>query len=157
MKYLSKEFLSQATTRTLSYLKQLRDVRVLGVHVFVVIALLVTWSGIGVVQTNYQLQKRLSRLEQENELQTLENATLKLRNEYYNTDQYLELTARKQFGLAAPGETLLLVPKSVALAHTVEPPPPSTQEEVRTPSKPTYQRNFEAWMEFFFRKRASRD
>lgn len=156
MKYPSKEFLAQKLARVISYIKQMRDVRVLGVHIFVVIALLVTWSGVGVIQANYQLQKQLSRLQQENEIHELENATLKLRNEYYNTDQYLELAARKQFGLAAPGETVLLVPKGVALKYTVEPPPKPEVETEPPVDKSTFRRNFEAWMEFFFRPKTSR-
>lgn len=152
MKEQANNLLGRALKRSLAYLKQLRDVRVLGLHVFVVIALLVTWSGVGVIQTNYELQKRIARLEQENELQELENETLKLRNEYYETDQYLELTARRQFGLAAKGETLLLVPEEVALAHTVDLPAKAEEDSGPTPAKPTYQRNFEAWMEFLFRR-----
>jgi cell division protein FtsB len=153
MKYLNRQFFVTVYTGLFEYLKELRDVRVLGVHVFVVIALLVTWSGVGVVQSNYQLQKRLARLEQENELHKLENETLRLRNEYYNTEQYLELTARRQFGLGADGETLLLVPKSVALAHSVEMPEKAEIETDKPkPAKPAYQQNFEAWMEFFFRR-----
>ncbi len=112
---------------------------------------LVSWNTVGVIQTNYDLQKRLSRLEQQNEVYNLENENLKLKNEYYNSDQYLELTARKQFGKAAPGERVYIVPKNVALEHTVELPKPKEQApEVANP-KPMYQRNFEAWMDFFFR------
>lgn len=157
MKYLSREFLAQKSGSIAKYIKQMRDVRVLGVHIFVAIALLVTWSGVGVIQTNYQLQQQLSRLEQENEIHKLENATLRLRNEYYNTDQYLELTARRQFGLAEPGETLLLVPKAVALAHTVEPSSAEQQKPAPESKKPVYQRNFEAWMEFLFRRNLNKE
>ena len=142
--------------KAVAYIKEFRDVRVLGLHVFVVVALLVTWSGVGVIQDNYKLQKRISQLEQENEVQELENQTVRLRNEYYHTDQYLELTARRQFGLAAPGETLLLVPEHVALANSVELPKKEEQKkEQPKPEKPSYQKNFEAWMEFLFRRGAN--
>ena len=133
------------------YLRQLRDVRLLGLHVFVVIALLVTWNSIGVIQTNYELQQELSRLQQENDIRKLENDTLKLRNEYFETDQYLELAARKQFSKAAPGETLILVPEEVALQHSVA-MPDEVKNTIASPEKPQYQQNFEAWMEFFFRR-----
>lgn len=140
--------------KTVDYVKELQDVRVLGVHIFVAVALIVTWSGVGVIQDNYNLQRDISRLQQETQLQNLENETLRLRNEYYNTNQYLELTARQQFGLAAPGEKLMLVPEEVALAHAAEisfeanDGAPAPQ-----PQKPFYQQNFEAWMEFFFRNK----
>ena len=137
----------------LAYAQQLRDVRVLGLVFFGALVLLVSWSGIQVIQTNYDLQKQISQLQQQNEVQQLENNNLKLRNEYYNTDEYLELTARKQFGKAAPGETVLLVPKSVALAHTVAPPQTATKSAVvSVVHKPGYQQNFEAWMDFFLHR-----
>lgn len=146
----------QLASKVIEYLKELRDIRVLGVHVFVLIALLVTWSGVGVIQDNYKLQKQIVQLQQETELQNLENATLRLRNEFYNTDQYLELTARRQFRLAAPGEKMLLVPESVALAHSTDIPEesPADSEKVK-PQKPAYQRNFEAWMQFIFHRQSS--
>ncbi len=142
----------QIFARVIAYVRELYDVRVLGVHVFVVVALLVTWSGVGVIQDNYKLQKQISRLRQETELQNLENDTLRLRNQYYDMDQYLELTARRQFGLAAPGEKLLLVPESVALANSVDLPESQKTSEKTKPEKPRYQQNFEAWMQFLFRR-----
>ena len=134
--------------------QELRDVRVLGQLVFVVIVLLVSWSGVRVIETNYRLQQQIARLEEQTKLLELESANKKLENEYYKTDQYLELQARKQFGRAAPGETVLLVPEHVALAHTVELQKDSQgrEPEAVASRKPQYQQNFEAWMSFFFRR-----
>lgn len=139
--------------RALAHVKEMRDVRVLGLNVFVVLVVLVSWSGVNVIQTNYDLQKKIARIEQENTVRQLENSNLKLRNQYYDTDQYLELTARRQLGRAMPGETLLLVPKEVALTHSVE-PLTQTQKDVEQakPHKPAYQQNFEAWVEFLFNR-----
>lgn len=131
---------------------QLKDVRVIGLIVFCVIALLVTWSGLGAIQTNFVLQKQIARLEQENRVKELENTNLKLKNQYYDTEQYLELQARRQFGKAAPGETMVLVPESVALAKTIELKKDVPEETLPAPEKPGYQQNFEAWMDFFFRR-----
>ena len=136
-----------------TYAKQMRDIRLLGLNLFVAIALLVTWNSVGVIQANYELQQDLSRLQQENEIRALENETLRLRNEYYQTDQYLELAARKQFSKAAAGETLVLVPDEVALRYSHE-PLPNPEASLATSTKPKYQQNFEAWMEFFFRRNA---
>lgn len=130
-----------------------RDVRVLGLVVFGIIVLLVSWSGVRVIETNYQLQQQIARLEEQSKLSELENANKKLENQYYETDQYLELQARKQFGKAAPGETVLLVPESVALSHTVDVPKQDDKEKQNAPpNKPFYQKNFESWMQFFFRR-----
>lgn len=135
------------------YVQQFRDIRAVGLLVFGVIALLVSWSGVKVIQTNYDLQKQISVLEQEIAVQELENNNLALRNQYLTTDQYLELAARRQFGKGAPGETLILVPKEVALAHTVE----LQREDVADDTsgarqRPVYQKNLEAWMNFFMNR-----
>lgn len=136
--------------------KQLADVRNLGLYVFGLIVLSISWSGIKVIQTNYGLQKQIATLEQEDAIQNLENANLKLRNQYYQSDQFLELAARRQFGLGNPGETLLLVPKDVALAHSVPIPDEvkkADQKEIDL-GKPGYQKNLEAWINFFSHKQA---
>jgi len=134
-----------------SFLLQLRDARAWGLLGFGIIAVMVTWSGVKAVQVNYGLQKQISRLTQENDVQQLVNNNLKLKNEYLGTDQFLELAARRQFGLGAPDEKLLIVPKSVALAHTVELPAKNKPKSPEAP-KPTYQRNFQAWMDFFMHR-----
>ena len=132
---------------------ELRDVRVLSLIAFGVIVLLVSWSGVRVIEINYQLQQQLSRMQEQNKLRQLENANKNLENQYYQGDQYLELQARKQFGKAAPGETLLLVPKEVALKHTTDLPQKDlATQKAEAPAKPFYQQNFEAWMRFFFHR-----
>ncbi len=136
-----------------SWISALSDVRNLGLIVFGVIAVLVTWSGVRVVQTNYDLQKQISVYQQTNDLQKLENSNLLLSNKYLETDQYLELAARKQFNKANAGEKLLIVPESVALKYSV----PITSEPEVAPQSiqdegPWYERNFNAWMKFIFNK-----
>ncbi len=59
----------------------LSDSRVLGLIVFGIIALLVTWSSAQSIQTNYDLQKQISTLNQKNDVKKLENENQKLRNE----------------------------------------------------------------------------
>ncbi len=135
------------------YISELRDLRLVGLLVFAGIVLLVTWSGIGVIQTNYDLQKKIARLQQGVDVRKLENSNLNLHNKYYETDQYLELQARRQFGKAAPGETLLLVPRTVGLSHSIAPLPDETiSKSVSQPKKPSYQKHFEAWTDFLFRR-----
>ncbi len=136
-----------------AYARSLRDVRIVGLLVFGVIALLVSWSGVGVIQSNYDLQKQLLRIDEQNKVLELENSNQQLKNQYFTTDHYLELVARKQFGKAAPGEQMALVPKGVALEHTIDLPNESATEALgQVPQKPAYQRNFEAWMDFFLHR-----
>ena len=126
------------------------DTRFLGLIAFGVIALLVTWSGIKSIQTNYELQKQISGLMQQTDVKKLENGNLKLRNEYLKTDEYLELAARQKFGKAAPGEKVYIVPKDVALANSIDIPKPEDPKQQAEEDKPTYQKNLEAWYDFFF-------
>ncbi|HUA13518.1 MAG TPA: septum formation initiator family protein [Candidatus Sulfotelmatobacter sp.] len=126
---------------------QLNDVRFLGRTLFVVIMLLITWSGIKTVQTNYTLQKQITALGQQNYLQKLQNENLQLQNQYYSSNQFVELSARQNFGLAAPGEKEVIVPNQVALADTVN-LPNSDYQSLTTSKKSKLQSNFESWVNF---------
>jgi cell division protein FtsB len=140
------------------YILQFRDVRAVGLVMFLVIVLLISWSGVKVIDTNYTLQKEISRLEQQNQVKKLGNENMKLENQYYQTDQYLEIAARQNFGMAAPGETVLNVPQQVALAHTVDVPDIEQAEVQKTRSRqPAYQRNFQAWINFLLHRQSTQD
>jgi hypothetical protein len=114
--------------------------------------LLISWSGVKVIQTNYGLQKQISVLKQQNELQQLQNKNLALQNQYYNSNQYLELSARENFSLAASGEKEIIVPQSVALSYTVNLPTTAITTISSKSKQPTYQRNFESWVNFFLHR-----
>jgi len=134
-----------------AYILSLRDIRNVGLLVFIVIVLLISWSGVKSIQTNYGLEKQIARLSQQNQVASLKNTNLALQNQYLNTNQYLEITARENLGLAAPGETELLVPKAVALKHTVK-QPGGTTTSPEVPKQPFWQRNFQAWMDFLLHR-----
>ena len=133
-----------------SVVHNLTDTRVMGLLACGVIAVLVTWSGVRSVQTNYELQNQISELSQENDVKKLRNSNLSLRNEYLQTDEYIELSARQKFGKALPGEVVYNVPKDVAMANTVENPKTEDVQAKKEAAKPKYQRNLEAWYEFYF-------
>jgi cell division protein FtsB len=130
----------------------LKDTRVLGLIAFGIVALLVSWSGVKTIQTNYELQKQIASLEQQNMVKKLENDNQKLRNEYYKTDQFLELAARRQFGKAAPGEKLYIVPKKVALANSIDISKKDTAQE-KAKIKSGVRKNLQDWFEFFIHKK----
>ncbi|HMH31372.1 MAG TPA: septum formation initiator family protein [Methylomirabilota bacterium] len=134
-----------------NFVRRLGDVRFAGQVLFVVIVLMISWSGIKAIQMNYGLQKQISQLEQQNKLQKLRNDNLTLQNDYFNSDQYLELSARQNFGLGAPGEKEVVVSEQVALANTVNLPGPAKQTDAEA-TKPAYQRNFESWVNFFLHR-----
>lgn len=132
------------------FIDQFRDVRAIGFAIFGVVVLMVSWSGVHVIQANYSLQKQISSLRQQNDVAELENANMKLQNHYYSTDEYLELAARRQFGKGAPGETLILVPKAIALAHAIPAGEVSPKEVAVVTNASTYKQNLEAWRSFLF-------
>ncbi len=135
-------------------IKRFTDIRVVGLIVFGFVVLLVSWSGLKVMQKNYELQKREAQLRQENDVAKLKNENQKLKNTYFESDQYAELQARRQFSKAAPGEKLYLIPEDVAMSKTVDLPKNETQiieEKKQTHSK--YILNLEAWREFLFHQK----
>lgn len=146
------------TYAKLPAVKSLSDVRTLGMLAFGIISLLVTWSSIRVVQSNYDLQKQISKMQQQNDVQQLANTNQSLKNEYFKTDAYLELAARRHFNKALPGEKLVIVPKDVSLAHSIEVPKPSlTNQAVADTVKASgssFQRNFNAWLDFLFHRQS---
>lgn len=136
------------------FVKRLSDVRFLGQVIFVIIVLLVSWSTSKAIQTNYDLQRDIAQKQKVNDLQKLKNENLKIQNQYLQTDEYLELAARQQLGKAAPGETLIVIPKETAMKYTVASSIKTDAELQQTVDneKPFYQKNLEAWGKFFFRR-----
>src|SRR5690606_28749630 len=61
------------------------------------------WSTVGTLQKNYALQREVDDLDQQIQIAELETATLALEKDYYKSDEYLELSARKYLGKALPG------------------------------------------------------
>ena len=129
-------------------LRILQDVRALGLIGFGIVTLLVTWSGVKVAQTNYELAKKISVARQRNDIASLENQNLKLMNKYYETNQFLELSARRQFGRAQPGEKLYVVPEEVALRRTVDLPTQSSKILKEQAQKPKFNQNIDKWIDF---------
>lgn len=133
---------------------QLQDPQTWGLIVLAIIAGTVTWSGAKSIGQNFELQKKVVVIQEQNKVQNLQNETQKLRNEYYKTDEYRELSARRIFGKAAPGEQVYIVPKDVALsqvspAQNTPAQQPATQNPVTLPK---YQQNVQDWLDFFFHR-----
>ena len=150
MKIKTKEY----QRKVLYYAQKLGDVRFVGQIVFAVLVLLITWSGIKTIQTNYGLQKQISALKQQNAVQKLQNDNLDLLNQYFNSNQYLELAARQDFALAAPGEKEVIVPESVALTYTTNLPSTVTKPNPNT-QIPAYQKNVQSWINFFLHRQSN--
>jgi cell division protein FtsB len=127
-------------------------------YLFVLIVIAITWSSIKTIQNNYDLQKQISRLQQENAVIKLQNQNTALKNQYLQTDQYLELAARQSLGLAAPGEKVLLIPKNVSQKYI----DPSLAKKfnstgISTDKRSKYVKNMEAWRDFLLGRQVLAD
>ena len=139
------------TAAVQAYVLSLRDVRNVGLLVFTVIVLLISWSRGQVHPKPLRIAKTGGAATAgEPVCRAWKMRILALQNQYYGTNQYLDVTARENLGLGAPGETELLVPQNVALAHTVK---DARRQQVKLGSYrklPFWQRNFQNWIAFFF-------
>ena len=128
--------------------KGLYDPRLLVLALIAVIAVSVFWNGAKIVQQNYDLNLKAAEIQQENEVLELENRNKELQNEYLKTEEFAEITARRVFGKAAPGEKVYIVPKEVALNSLSQPAQAEPVDVIE--DKPQYQQNLEAWLNIYF-------
>lgn len=114
-----------------------------------VVAISWVWGAVSMMQRNYVLQRNLNTKERELTLAQLEVETLQYQGRYYASTEYQELSARKDLGLANPGEKLLILPENSVKAKELDAPPTTMSVEPNlTPS------NFEQWLDFFAGKNA---
>lgn len=140
-------------------LRELTDARNIALYIFGVIVLAIAWSGARTMQNNYQLQKQISALQQQNEVLHLQNNNNYLQNQFYDTQVYQELSARQNLGLAAPGEKVLIVPKSVAMKY-VDPALADSRDSspsAAVDNRPSYTKNLETWRDFLLGRSVQTD
>ena len=104
------------------------------------------WGTVVAIERNFDLQQRVDTLNQEIEIQALENKAQTLQNEYYQTDEYLELSARERLGKASPGEKLIILPPNTVGVQA------EAQPEVGVVPL-SGRSNFAQWMYFLFGRR----
>ena len=132
-------------------LLRFQDIRFTGQVVFVFIILLISWSGVKAIQLNYGLQQQVLKLNEQIKIQKLVNQNISYQNQYYSSKQYLELSARQNFGLGNAGETEVIIPKNVALSYTV-PLPSSGSTNRKKSNLPSWDKNLQNWVDFFLHK-----
>jgi len=128
--------------------KELFDFRLLGLVVIGIVAVSVFWNGAKIIQQNYILSQKVTAIREQNELIELENRNKELQNEYLKTDEYADITARRLYGKAAPGERVYVVPRDVALnalSAPIEEEPVKSQAVETTCTRP----NIEEWLKIY--------
>jgi cell division protein FtsB len=123
------------------------DTRSIGLIAIMVVAISVTYSSVKIIQKNYQLQQEITKLSQQNALQEQKNKNQELKNQYYKTDAYLDIATRRYFGKALPGETVVLVPKEIAMRYTTE--QPKNKEIIKIDTSPRFIQNWKSWVKLF--------
>ena len=134
-------------------MQQITDTRNIALYVFLLVVVAITWSGVKTLQNNYDLQKQISALNQQNTVLQLQNENTALQNQYYKTDEYLDLAARQNLGLAAPGEKVLLISRSVALKHVDQ--SKLTAPQTTADNRSFVIKNLEAWRDFLLGRKAA--
>jgi cell division protein FtsB len=133
--------------------KMITDVRNLGLYLLAVITLSVAWSSVKAIQKNYEIEKQITTLTQQVEVLEQETQNQALKNDYYKTDAFLELAARKYFGKGLPGEQFISVSTEIADKYTH---PEVTEAEeaasANTKSTPKIIQNWEDWLNFFLNR-----
>jgi cell division protein FtsB len=105
------------------------------------------WSTVAAIQRNFELQQQVDALSQQIAVQELENKSQALQNKYYQTSEYLELSARERLGKAAPGEKLLILPPNTVKT--------TAEEQLPTETPIASRSNFAQWMYFLFGSKRS--
>jgi cell division protein FtsB len=114
-------------------------------NVTLVVAALVAlswlWGTVTTLQKNFVLQQEVDALDQQIQIAEIESATLGFQQQYYRSNEYLELQARAKLNKALPGEKLVILPL------TPRPAPTPVKAPIAATTAPS---NFQQWMRFLF-------
>ena len=108
----------------------------------IILCLVWTYGAINSMSRNWMLEEKLKTRQLEAAKLKLEVETLKLEQEYYQTDEYKELMARIKLNKMQPGETMVILPKNSESAIY-------KYANTKTEMKPE-RSNFAEWLDFLF-------
>lgn len=101
------------------------------------------WGTVQTLQKNFAYQQQVDVLSENVELEKLRNENLRFQQQYFKSDEFLELSARQRLNKANPGEKLIILPDSRAITDTAA----QQAELVPEVAKAS---NLVQWGEFFF-------
>jgi hypothetical protein len=102
-----------------------------------------TYQSIAAMSRNWELSEKLTAEKKTLELLNVEVAMAELENEYYATEEYQGMLARKYLDKKIPGENMVVLPENTAEAKTKH------QDVVVEKAQKEYS-NFEKWMMYLF-------
>jgi hypothetical protein len=102
-------------------------------------------ASVGSIAKNWELQQQMNAKQTEMELLKLDVNKTKLENQYFASDEYQELEARRLLGKKLPEETMIDLPNNSEIAKNKH--PKLTLDERIEARKLS---NSEQWLEFLF-------
>ena len=109
----------------------------------IILCLMWTYQSITAMSRNWELSERLTTERKELELVSVEVEAAELENEYYKTEEYQELMARKHLDKKLSGENMVVMPENSQEAK-------DKHKEVMIEVKEKEYSNFEKWMMYLF-------
>ena len=104
-----------------------------------------TWGSVSSMSRNWELAGQVAEAERRLALLQLEVETMRYENEYYASDEYLELEARRLQNKVGDGESLVYLPENSEAAkhkHDESATETTISEQVAS--------NLEQWLQFLF-------
>ncbi|MBR3256640.1 hypothetical protein IKG10_03200 [Candidatus Saccharibacteria bacterium] len=109
----------------------------------IVLCLVCTYQSIVSMSRNWELSEKLTAEKRELELLSIEVEAAELENQYYASNEYQELIARKNLDKELSGENMVVMPENSEAAKTKH------QQAKATPKEKEYS-NIEKWMMYLF-------
>lgn len=109
----------------------------------IVMCLVWAYQSIEAMTRNWELSERLATGKRELELVKMEVETAELENDYYKTNEYQEIVARKTLDKQMDGENMVVLPENSDEAKNKH------KKEANNMTKKEYT-NFEKWMRYLF-------
>ncbi len=111
----------------------------------IVLCLVWTYQSITAMSRNWELTEQIVTKKKELELLSAEVEAAELENEYYKTNEYQEILARKYLDKKGPGENMVALPENSENAKNKHKASKQKREEKEYT-------NFEKWMMYLFPK-----
>lgn len=109
----------------------------------IILCLTLTYQSVMAMSRNWELSEKLRAERKELELLTVENEASELENEYYKTDEYQELLARRSLDKQYPGENMVVMPENSEEAR-------NKYKATTTEAQEKEYSNIEKWMMYLF-------
>ncbi|MBQ3432739.1 hypothetical protein IJG22_00345 [Candidatus Saccharibacteria bacterium] len=111
----------------------------------IVLCLVWTYQSITAMSRNWELSEKLTAEKKELELLRVETEAAELENEYFRSNEYQELLARKHLDKQVSGEKMVVLPQNSEEAKNRH-----NENDERVAEKKVEYSNMEKWLNFLF-------